>query len=82
MDVCVALPKPGRYAVAVRHDVDGSGKSGWDDGGGFSRNPRISLLSLKPRYEDVVIDIGAAPRPIEVVLNYRHGLSIGPAQGG
>jgi uncharacterized protein (DUF2141 family) len=82
MDVCVSLPKPGHYAVAVRHDVDGSGKSGWNDGGGFSRNPRISLMSLKPRYEDVVIDIGAAPKPIEVVLNYRRGLSVGPVQGG
>ena len=22
MDVCIALPQPGRYAVAVRHDAD------------------------------------------------------------
>lgn len=81
MDVCVALPKPGNYAVAVRHDVDGSGKSGWNDGGGFSRNPHISLVSLKPRYEDVVIGVGPAPREIEVVLNYRQGLSIRPVAG-
>lgn len=78
MDVCVALPHPGNYAVAVRHDVDGSGKSGWNDGGGFSRNPRLSLASLKPRYEDVVIGVGDAPRAIDVTLNYRQGLSIKP----
>lgn len=81
MDVCVALPRPGNYAVAVRHDVDGSGKSGWDDGGGFSRNPHLSLVSLKPRYEDVVIGIGAVPKEIEVVLNYRQGLAIRPVAG-
>lgn len=78
MEVCVGLPAPGRYAVAVRHDVDGSGKSGWNDGGGFSRNPSLSLFNLKPRYEDVVITVGSRVQPVNVVLNYRRGLSIGP----
>lgn len=78
MHVCVALPGPGHYAVAVRHDVEGSGKSGWNDGGGFSRNPKISLTSLKPRYRDVVIGVGNGPREIDVVLNYRQGFSIKP----
>jgi uncharacterized protein (DUF2141 family) len=78
MDVCVALPHPGNYAIAVRHDVDGGGKSGWTDGGGFSRNPHLSLLSLKPRFEDVVIGVGTAPKAISVVLNYRQGLTIKP----
>ena len=78
MDVCVALPRPGNYAIAVRHDIDGSGKSGWNDGGGFSRNPHISITSLKPRFQDVVIGVGPEPTAIDVVLNYRQGLSIKP----
>jgi uncharacterized protein (DUF2141 family) len=79
MDVCVALPGPGNYAVAVRHDVDGDGARGdWGDGGGFSRNPSLSLISLKPKYRDVVIQVGRGVRPVDVVLNYRKGLSIGP----
>lgn len=78
MDVCVELPKAGNYAVAVRHDVDGNGKSSRNDGGGFSRNPNLSLFSLKPKYEDVVISVGNAPRSISVVLNYVQGLSIKP----
>ena len=82
MDVCVALPHAGNYAIAVRHDVDGSGKSGWDDGGGFSRNPHLSLMSLKPRYEDVVIGVGGGTKAIDVVLNYRQGLSIKPLAMG
>lgn len=81
MDVCVSLPGPGNYAVAVRHDVDGDGKSSWSDGGGFSRNPRISLLRLKPRYEDVAIEVGRGVRPVDVTLLYRSGLSIRPVAG-
>jgi len=82
MDVCVKLPHEGNYAVAVRHDVDGNGKSGINDGGGFSRNPKISLgdaLSRRmPRYDRVVISAGGSVRPVDIVLNYRQGLSIKP----
>ena len=85
-EVCVPLPGPGRYAVAVRHDVDGDGSSGINDGGGFSRNPEISLGDVlarrMPRYEDVAITVGAAPRPVEIVLNYRQGFSIRPLPSG
>jgi hypothetical protein len=35
-------------------------------------------MSLKPDYKDVVISVGAGPRPVEVILNYRQGLSIRP----
>lgn len=82
MDVCVALPGPGNYAVAVRHDVDGAGKSGWNDGGGFSRNPPLSLLDLRPSYDKVVVHVGRATLTERVILNYRQGLSIGPARAG
>jgi len=81
MRICVAVPNPGRYAVAVRHDVDGNGRSGWSDGGGFSRNPRISLTSLRPRYDNVAVTAGRGVTPVNVVLNYRFGLSIRPVQG-
>lgn len=81
MEVCVDLPGPGNYAVAVRHDADGNGKSGWSDGGGFSRNPTISLVRLKPSFNDVVIQVGRGVRTVDVVLNYRRGLSIGPVSG-
>lgn len=79
MRVCVALPKAGRYAVAVRHDADGNGKSGWTDGGGFSRNPKLSLAKLKPSFDEVVIVAGSGITNVPVVLNYRRGVSIGPA---
>lgn len=81
MSVCVPVPAPGRYAVAVRHDLDGDGHSTMSDGGGFSRNPHISLLNLKPRVQDVAINVGAGIQPVGVVLNYRFGFSIHPVEG-
>lgn len=78
MKVCIAAPASGTYAIAVRHDLDGDGKSGWNDGAGFSGNPDISLASLKPKYTKVAIAVGNGVKPVEVILNYRKGLSIGP----
>jgi uncharacterized protein (DUF2141 family) len=46
--------------------------------GGFSRNPRISLTSPKPKYGDVAISVSNGVKPVDVVLNYRSGLSIRP----
>jgi len=81
MRFCVNAPAPGRYAIAVRHDVDGNGSSGWNDGAGFSRNPNISLTHLRPDVGDVAIDVGRGVTPVNVVLNYRFGLSVRPVRG-
>jgi uncharacterized protein (DUF2141 family) len=78
MDVCVAVPKAGTYAVFVRHDADGNKKAGWSDGGGFSNNPKLSLMKLKPSLRATAVNVGSGVKPIRVVLNYRHGLSVGP----
>jgi uncharacterized protein (DUF2141 family) len=78
MEVCVAVPAPGTYAVAVRHDADGNGKTGWNDGGGFSNNPQLSIANLKPAYRRVSINVGNGVKPISVVLNYRTGFTIKP----
>jgi uncharacterized protein (DUF2141 family) len=79
MPICVALPGPSTYAIAVRHDMDGDNQSGdWSDGGGFSRNPKLSLLKLKPSFGQVAVPVGNGVRSLNVVLNYRQGLSIGP----
>lgn len=78
MPVCIAVPSPGRYAIAVRHDADGNGKSGWNDGGGFSNNPDISLMDLKPKHSEVAFNVGQGTKAVNVVLNYRRGLTIGP----
>lgn len=78
MNVCVAVPSAGTYAIAVRHDADNNGKTNWNDGGGFSNNPRLSLLKLKPNHRLAAVTVGRGVKTVPVVLNYRSGLSIAP----
>ena len=75
LDVCIAVPAPGRYAVAVHHDLNGNGDRDANDGGGFSRNPRLSITNLKPSFRKTAIEVGAAPRRVAIQLQYLHGLS-------
>jgi uncharacterized protein (DUF2141 family) len=83
VDLCLSLPTPGRYAIAVRHDVNNSGSSDWGDGGGFSRNPRLSLFHLRPAFDDVAVPVRAGtPTRVDVVVLYRRGLTLGPAKPG
>jgi len=80
MNVCVAVPHPGTYAIAVRHDVNGDNSKGdWSDGGGFSNNPSLSLLHLKPSLRQTAVNVGNGVKPVSITLLYRHGFSIGPA---
>lgn len=78
MNFCVPLPSAGNYGIAVRHDMNGDGKSGWNDGGGFSNNPDISLLNLKPSAGKTKLSVGKGVTRISVVLNYRQGTAIEP----
>jgi uncharacterized protein (DUF2141 family) len=80
LDVCLRLPRYGEYAIAVRHDANANGKSDWNDGGGFSRNPRLSLFHLKPDYADVAVSVSHDMPAVPIVMNYRQGLSIRPLQ--
>ncbi|MFV0624928.1 DUF2141 domain-containing protein [Sphingomonas sp. ac-8] len=76
--VCIAVPRAGDYGVAVRHDANGNGKSDWNDGGGFSRDPKLSLLRLEPDFDKVAVPVRAGANRITVTMNYRRGFSIGP----
>jgi len=75
--VCVPLPKPGVYALAVRHDANGNQRSDWNDGAGFSRNPRLSLFS-RPSLSEVAVTVGEGTLRLAIRMNYRKGLSVGP----
>jgi len=82
LDVCVPVPAPGRYAVSVRHDIDGSGHTGRSDGGGMSGNPHVSLFDLmfrrKPEPEQVAVAVGRGVRVVPITLNYLSGGSFAP----
>ncbi len=85
LDVCVPVPAPGRYAVSVRHDVDGDDHAGRADGGGMSGNPHLSLFDLmfkrKPPADAVAVPVGHGVRVVPVVLNYLSGGSFAPVAG-
>ncbi len=82
MDICVPVPKEGRYAISVRHDVNGDGKSDRGDGGGFSGNPDMSLMDLlakrKPSLARVAFNVGGGTQVVPVTLRYVQGLSFRP----
>ncbi len=77
VDVCLPLPAAGNYSVAVRHDSNANRKSDWNDGAGFSRNPRLSLLG-RPSFGDTAVAVQRGPARIRVVINYRQGMTVGP----
>ncbi|HEX2763373.1 MAG TPA: DUF2141 domain-containing protein [Allosphingosinicella sp.] len=78
MNVCVAVPKPGVYAISVHHDADNDGRRGWNDGGGFSGNPHLTMLKLKPSLRQTAVAVGPGMKTVPVILNYRSGFSIAP----
>ena len=81
MDICVPVPSPGRYAVAVHHDLNVNGSRDRQDGGGYSRNPKVSLLNPKPDFSKASFTVGNGPARVGVTLLYVKGLKVGPAGG-
>ena len=72
MTVCVPLPEAGVYGIAVRHDVNGNGKTDiTSDGGGMSNNPSINIFNLgKPSYKKTAFTVGDSPRTISISMKY------------
>ena len=81
IDVCIAGPKPGRYAVAVHHDLNANGDKDRHDGGGYSNNPKVSITNMRPSFAKTAVAVGRSPARIDVRLLYVRGLSVGPASG-
>ena len=79
IDVCVAVPRSGRYAVAVHHDLNSNGDKDRHDGGGYSNNPRVSITNLRPPFAQTAVSVGKSPAKVAVRLLYVRGLSVGPA---
>ncbi len=79
MNICLPVPAPGRYAVAVHHDLNLNGERDRQDGGGYSRNPKVSLLNPKPSFSKAAFKVGNGPSRVGVTLLYIQGLGVGPA---
>ena len=75
-DVCLFLPGPGYYAVAVYHDANGNhhlDRSGLlpQEGSGLSNNPQVSLLHW-PTLKASRFPTHAGDNHIAVALRYPH----------
>jgi uncharacterized protein (DUF2141 family) len=70
--VCMPVPGPGTYGIAVRHDVNGNGATDLrTDGGGMSNNPSINILNLgKPSYDKTAFKVGSEVKSITIQMRY------------
>lgn len=80
MDVCVRVPRSGRYSVALHHDLNANRERDRADGAGFSRNPRLSLTG-RPSFAATAVDVQGVT-PIGIRMLYLQGLGFAPARNG
>lgn len=71
MTFCMPVPSSGDYGIAVRHDINGDGKTNiFKDGGGFSNNPSLTMSLGKPSYTKTKIAVGSGIKTITINLQY------------
>lgn len=72
MTVCMPAPRPGTYGIAIRHDVNGNGKTDLtQDGGGASNNPSFNVFNLgKPSYRKVAFSLGQEVKALTIRIHY------------
>jgi uncharacterized protein (DUF2141 family) len=72
MTFCVPVPAAGSYGIAVRHDLNGNGKTDLsEDGGGMSNNPSINIFNLgKPSYTKTAFPVGSGVKSISIQMRY------------
>lgn len=72
MTFCMPMPAAGSYGIAVRHDVNGNGKTDIrTDGGAMSNNPSINIFNLgKPSYRKTAFSVGPGVTSITVNMRY------------
>lgn len=72
MTFCMPVPRSGSYAIAIRHDINGNGKTDLtQDGGGMSNNPSINLFNLgKPGVDKVTFSVGNEVKAMSIRMRY------------
>ncbi len=72
MQVCIPVPRPGNYAIAIRHDKNNNGRTDISsDGGGMSNNPSINIFNLgKPGIDKTRFSIGREVLPMRIRMRY------------
>jgi uncharacterized protein (DUF2141 family) len=72
MIFCVPVASSGAYGIAVRHDINGNGKTDLrEDGGAMSNNPSINIFNLgKPSYKKTAFNVGNGVTAITINMKY------------
>jgi uncharacterized protein (DUF2141 family) len=77
IELCVRVPRAGRYGVVVLHDRNGDRRFNWRvDGIGFAGNPRLGLG--QPDAEDASAVASSGRSSITIVMNYLRGMRMRP----
>jgi uncharacterized protein (DUF2141 family) len=73
VDICIRVPRAGRYALLAVHDRDGKNKFNFfSDGAGFPSNAKLGMS--RPKVTEAVIDVGAGVTTTAIRLQYLRGL--------
>lgn len=72
MTFCMPVTSSGTYGIAVRHDMNGNGKTDLrEDGGAMSNNPSINIFNLgKPSYKKTAFSVGRGVTSITIDMKY------------
>lgn len=74
VQLCMRVPRPGRYALLFTHNRDGKNKfSIWADGAGFASNQRLGRA--RPKLQQAIVDVPAGVASVTIRAQYLHGLS-------
>jgi len=73
--LCVRVPGPGPYSIALLHDRDSNHKFSWfGDGVGFPGYLRLGMH--KPKAALARVNAGGGITRVKVTMMYRHGLGV------
>lgn len=77
VSICVRVPRPGRYALMLRHNRVGRDRfSIWRDGAGVPGNR--SLGRRTPSASEAAIEAGAGVTPVTIRMQYLRGFGFAP----
>ena len=77
VELCVRVPRAGRYSVSLLHDRNSDRRFNWRrDGIGFASNPRLGMG--KPDADEAIAVAGSGRTKITIVMNYLRGLRMRP----
>jgi uncharacterized protein (DUF2141 family) len=79
VELCIRVPRPGRYALSLLHDRNGNLKFDLSvDGIGFPGNPKLGWS--KPGADKAAFQAGPGLTPLSIRLNYLRGLGMRPLE--